>query len=46
MEVFAGYALGGDLMLAAAIVAAFFAIKAERRSLESVAAPLGLCPDP
>lgn len=41
-EVFAGYALGGGLMLAAAVVAAFLAVNAERRSLESVAAPLSL----
>jgi MFS family permease len=41
-EVFAGYMLGGALMLAAAVVAAFLAVKAERRSLESVAAPLAL----
>jgi MFS family permease len=41
-EVFAGYALGGGLMLAAALVAAFLAVPAERRSLESVAAPLAL----
>jgi MFS family permease len=42
-EVFMGYALGGGLMLAAAVVAFFFAIDAERRSLEAVAAPLALC---
>ena len=41
-EVFLGYALGGVLMLAAAVVAAFLAVSAERRSLESVAAPLAL----
>ncbi|MGH8272953.1 MAG: MFS transporter [Gammaproteobacteria bacterium] len=41
-EVFAGYALGGALMVAAAIVAAFLAVNAERRSLESIAAPLSL----
>lgn len=41
-EVFAGYALGGGLMLGAALVAAFLAVNAERRSLESVAAPLAL----
>jgi MFS family permease len=41
-EVFLGYALGGGLMLAAALVAAFLAVNAERRSLESVAAPLAL----
>ena len=42
-EVFIGYALGGGLMLAAAVVAFFFAIDAERRSLEAVAAPLARC---
>jgi len=42
-EVFMGYALGGGLMLAAAVVALFFAIDAARRSLEAVAAPLALC---
>jgi MFS family permease len=41
-DVFVGYALGGGLMLAAAAVAAFLAVDAERRSLESVAAPLAL----
>lgn len=41
-EVFAGYAIGGALMLAAALVAAFLAVNAERRALESVAAPLSL----
>jgi len=41
-DVFVGYALGGGLMLAAALVAAFLAVNAERRSLESVAAPLAL----
>ena len=41
-DVFAGYALGGGLMLAAALVAAFLAVNAERRPLESVAAPLAM----
>ncbi len=41
-EVFAGYALGGGLMLAAAVLAFFLAVAAERRALESVAAPLAL----
>ena len=41
-EVFTGYALGGGLMLAAAMVAFFFAVDTERRSLEAVAAPLAL----
>jgi MFS family permease len=39
-EVFTGYALGGGLMIAAAAVAVFLAIDAERRSLETVAAPM------
>lgn len=42
-EVFMGYALGGGLMLAAAVVALFLAVDAERRSLETIAAPLALC---
>jgi len=42
-DVFMGYALGGGLMLAAAVVAVFLAVDAERRSLEDVAAPLALC---
>ena len=41
-DVFVGYALGGGLMVAAAIVAAFLSVNAEPRSLESVAAPLAL----
>jgi len=39
-SVFAGYAVAAALMLAAAIVAAFFAVRAEGKSLEEVAAPL------
>lgn len=39
-SVFAGYLFGAALMLGAAFVAARFAIKAERRPLESVARPL------
>lgn len=42
----AGYALGGGLMLAAALVAVFLAVGAERRPLEAVAAPLSLTSDP
>ena len=45
-EVFLGYALGGLLMVAAAIVAFFLAVDAERRSLEAVAAPLAQCKGP
>ncbi|MET3891086.1 MFS family permease [Bosea sp. OAE506] len=39
-SVFAGYLLGAALMLAAAVIAARFAIPAERRPLESIARPL------
>lgn len=39
-SVFAGYALGALLMLLAAVVAALWAVRAEGRSLESVARPL------
>lgn len=39
-SVFLGYLFGAALMLAAAVVAALFAVRAERRSLESVARPL------
>lgn len=39
-SVFAGYLFGAVLMLAAAFVAARFAVKAERRSLEVVTRPL------
>lgn len=40
VSVFFGYALGAGLMLIAAVVAAFLAVKAERTSLERVARPL------
>jgi MFS family permease len=39
-SVFAGYAFGAVLMLGAAIVAALFAVRAERKPLEEVATPL------
>ncbi|WP_306225180.1 MFS transporter [Bosea beijingensis] len=39
-SVFGGYLLGAFLMLAAAVIAARFAIRAERQPLESVARPL------
>ena len=39
-SVFLGYLLGAALMLASAVIAALYAIKAERKSLESVARPL------
>ena len=38
--VFAGYAFAAALMLGAAVVAALFAVRAERRPLEEVATPL------
>ena len=40
MSIFWGYLLGGGLMVAGGIVAAFMAVDAERRSLEDVAPPL------
>jgi MFS family permease len=39
-NVFIGYAIGSGLMIAAAVVALFVAVPAERRSLEDVATPL------
>src|SRR5712671_6224696 len=39
-SVFAGYLFGAALMVAAAVVAARYAVAAERKSLESVAKPL------
>jgi MFS family permease len=41
-SVFAGYLLGAALMIGAAVVAARYAVAAERRPLESVARPLAL----
>ncbi|MBN8896867.1 MAG: MFS transporter, partial [Rhodospirillales bacterium] len=40
MSIFWGYLLGGGLMVAGGLVAAFLAVDAERRSLEDVAPPL------
>src|SRR5439155_10883258 len=37
---FAGYLFGASLMICAAVVEAWIGVKAERRSLESIAAPL------
>ena len=37
-----GYLLGGGLMLAAGLVAAWLGVNAERRALEDVAPPLSL----
>jgi MFS family permease len=39
-QLFAGYLAGAVLMLLAAVCEAIFGIKAERRSLEDIAAPL------
>ncbi len=39
-DIFWGYALGGSLMVVAAVVAAVLSVAAERRSLEEVAPPL------
>jgi MFS family permease len=39
-NIVAGYFLGAGLMIAAAVVEAVIGVKAERRSLESIAAPL------
>jgi MFS family permease len=44
-EVFSGYLVGSALMLAAALIAAVWGVDAERRSLESVAAPLSAVDD-
>ncbi len=39
-SLFAGYLLGAALMIAAGLIAAFFAVRAERQPLETVARPL------
>ncbi|HEY1997198.1 MFS transporter [Paraburkholderia sp.] len=44
-EVFTGYLVGSALMIGAAVVAAIWGVDAERRSLESVAAPLSAIGD-
>ncbi len=41
-KLFEGYAFAALLMLAASLVAAFFAVRAERKPLEEVAAPLSM----
>ncbi|MFC5418211.1 MAG: MFS transporter [Stutzerimonas stutzeri] len=41
MSVFGGYLFGAVLMIAAGLIAWFFAVKAERRSLEDISKPLG-----
>jgi MFS family permease len=40
LSLFGGYLLGAMLMIAAGLIAAFFAVRAERKSLEEVARPL------
>ena len=40
MSVFGGYLLGAALMIAAGVIAALFAVAAERKPLEQVARPL------
>jgi hypothetical protein len=45
-SVFGGYLLGAALMVGAGLVAAFFSIPAERRSLEEVARPLAFVDEP
>ena len=40
LNVFAGYVFGAALMVAAAVIAARYAVRAERRTLEEVATPL------
>ncbi|BEU22774.1 MFS transporter [Paraburkholderia caribensis] len=44
-EVFSGYLVGSALMLAAAVIAGIWGVDAERRSLETVAAPLSAIDD-
>jgi MFS family permease len=44
-QIFAGYLLGGGLMLAAAVAELLLGVSAERRSLEDVAPPLSLAPE-
>jgi hypothetical protein len=41
---FVGYLFGAALMITAALVEAWIGVKAERRSLESIAAPLSSAP--
>ena len=40
-SVFGGYVFGAGLMVAAGLIAAFFAVPAERKPLEEIARPLG-----
>jgi hypothetical protein len=45
IAVFYGYLLGATLMATAGIIAIFFAVNAERQSLENVARPLSFAED-
>jgi MFS family permease len=45
MSLLGGYLLGAVLMIGAGLIAAFFAVRAERRPLESVARPLAFVDD-
>ena len=40
MSLFGGYLLGAALMIGAGVIAALFAVRAERQPLETVARPL------
>jgi hypothetical protein len=44
-QIFLGYLLGGGLMLLASVTALVLGVRAERKPLESVAAPLSLAQD-
>ncbi|WNJ92033.1 MFS transporter [Bosea sp. 685] len=46
LSVFGGYLFGATLMLTAALIAALFAVRAERRSLEDVTRPLNAVDEP
>jgi MFS family permease len=46
LSVFGGYLFGAALMLAAALIAALFAVRAERRALEDVTRPLNAVDEP
>ena len=44
-QIFAGYLLGGGLMIAAAVVELVIGVAAEGRSLEALAPPLATAPE-
>ncbi|MDR6869832.1 MFS family permease [Bosea sp. BE125] len=46
LSVFGGYLFGAALMLTAALIAALFAVRAERRSLEDITRPLNAVDQP